>query len=201
MAQAAKEVASQLLQMETPTMDMTDCSAIYYVCGALARAELKLRKDCRHCSDILLKSKEECSVPITDPMADESVQLFVEKISRGGLLYPSQFSYSLCLRSWRVFCQLRYEKDLMAVFYRQKCQESFFVSLVFHLIEVEDDTDGASLAHLCCLDGHTIGYSITNRFFRCLIKNLMKKLTADVAMKKTTKRKNSNAAKISGKAK
>ncbi len=74
----------------------------------------------------------------------------------------------------------------MGQFYQQKSQECFFTSLVFHLLEGEDD--GGCLPQLCCPEGHLFGYSLVKRLFRCLIKNLMKKLTADAIVKKKRSR-------------
>ncbi len=189
-AEAAEALASKVCQTDLPTPDETDCSAIYYVTGALVKSEMHLRKNCVSCADVLLKSKEDADVPIVDKGSDASVEDFVRKISRGGLLYPSEFAYGLCLRSWQAFCQLRSDENLLSSFLSQRNQESCFTSLVFLLLEFEgSDLDSG----FSCERLHPCFSSLAKRFFRCLIKNLMKKLTADaVTEKKNSKRKRDN---------
>ncbi len=121
---------------------------------------------------------------------DASVKDFVETISRGGLLHPTEAAFGLCMRGWQTFCQLRRDKALLNTFLGAKGQQTLFCSIVAAMIEESDDSSIINGA-LACEAGHDFGRSLMGRLFNCVIKNLMKKLTIDCAKEKaqSSKRK------------
>ncbi len=50
-------LAAELVKSDVPVADYTDCNVIYYVCGALIRSELQMRRGCEKCTSLLVQSR------------------------------------------------------------------------------------------------------------------------------------------------
>ncbi len=79
-----------------------DLNIIYYVAGALVSSELKLRKSCSSCKELLLEDSgagAELPFLTSEGVVTENVKAFYEDITRGGLLAPSTSTFGDCVKA------------------------------------------------------------------------------------------------------
>ncbi len=90
------------MEEEGRVPEASDLNIIYFVAGALVRSELKLRKSCSSCRELLLEGNgEDTKLPFLtlEGVVTENVKKFYEDITRGGLLAPSTSTFGACVKA------------------------------------------------------------------------------------------------------
>ena len=83
---------------------------VLYVCGAICKSTLRKTK-CSSCKDLLCSDSDlETEVNIEEFSDHDSILNFQTIVSRGGLLKPTDYAYSLCIESFRVFEEMKNNK-------------------------------------------------------------------------------------------
>ena len=159
--------------VSTPDPDVIDMNAIYYVTGALVKKELDLRKNCPKCLAILVSDVLTREEVMLNDNADYSVTLFTEKISRGGLLYPTELPFRVCVQSWKYFSFLQSKPVILHKFLANSDQPLLWTNIMNSVLGNDEH-----VVCFSCPDDHPFLLSIIRRFFMCLLKNLMKKLNS-----------------------
>ena len=115
-----------------------------------------------------------------------SARTFLESVNRGGLLYPSDISYQLCLKCWQIFNQLKQLPHLMNDFVNADAK-ACFVMIVEQIVDADADLDSIC-ATLPCENGHSLGARIGTRFFNCLVKNYVGEISTNTLLLDRRKR-------------
>ncbi len=92
-----------------------DANIVYYVAGCYARSLCKQER-CTDCVKILRKSEEVPTIAFqgeSSGMLQKEKEVFLEKVNRGGLCFPSDSVYMACLHSWNFYHDIKSDKDAM----------------------------------------------------------------------------------------
>ncbi len=186
---SAEDLASELAEilLDFDEMDDADAQVICYVSGAFARSEWNQKK-CVDCFELLVEKEDtEEKLPILtlDGVITEDARQFLNEISRGGLLVPSNRTFTVGLKCWNVFSVIQKSGDLKNKFMDSTVSNKklLFAEIIRILITedmvMSDESVGEyTITDTCCPKGHNFVSSLACRFFNCMCKNLVKQLTA-----------------------
>jgi hypothetical protein len=165
-------IADTLTYQTWPTA--SDASIIYYVSGAVARSAVRSTR-CDQCKSLLTDPEQIEPIQLDEGLAlDYSAAAFLDAINRGGLSKPSDYTFTLCVNSWRVYKEMQSSAELTSRFLSSSNQRSIFLQVM----DRATTTDGVLLAEEnFCVKGHDLKTLIVRRIFNCLAKNLVKDLT------------------------
>ncbi len=192
------------MEVEESAPEASDLNIIYYVAGALVRSELKLRKSCSSCKDLLLEPEGsgEGSVPFLtlEGVVTENVKQFYEEITRGGLLAPSTAIFGACVKAWSVYQNMMGSADTKQQFLKSDRHQELFVRTVMYLLNEDSDLEEISVSRFSCERSHQSVKSVMKRFFNVMIKNLVRSLSsiqekADISRRKSAKLSSRTSAK------
>lgn len=154
----------------TPEID--DCNIIYYIAGYIAHSINKLYK-CDLCKNILVKN--DSLTTIYENSDDENLANFLNQLNRGGLSEPSDFLYSICLKCWLIFAEIRDNQMLLFKFLNSENQLGIFKEVISTFLDEDDN-----ICHQThCEDGHNIIELTVTKFYLCMVKNLALKINAN----------------------
>ena len=166
----AEDLLLRLDICNLPDPSEADLNAIYYVAGALVRSEVNQR-NCKSCKFFLVQdSEDDMTLPGLQEGSDESCKVFLNSISRGGLIYPSDFAFQVSITGWRLFLVLKTNEEVLNLLF--KSTDNFLVWKYMLMKVLEDHID-----FIVCENGHDFITNISRRLFHCLIKNLMKQFS------------------------
>ncbi|MCP4487858.1 MAG: hypothetical protein GY820_11150 [Gammaproteobacteria bacterium] len=120
---------------------------------------------------------------------DINAKLFLEQINRGGLVSPSTIVFATCLKCWDMFSKLKKSEELSAKFLGLKNHKRGFMEIVAACLRADDDF--CSLPDVCwlCDSSHPFLENISRRFFNCLMKNYVIRLSNSVRVAPANARK------------
>lgn len=157
------EISGLLKEEADYRADSSEISTCFYCTGAIIKSILNFTK-CQFCREILVTDDDD-----QEPSPPSAT--YIRQVNRGGLLMPSDFAFSLCLRAYCLFQRLVKNDELLKKFQisRKKQSESF---LTIFSDALEDDNQFLSdIIHLCtCSKGHNILKHFTRRFFNTVTK-------------------------------
>lgn len=151
-------------------LSASDANIIYYVSGYIARSIFRSMK-CDNCREVVTDSEELAPISL-DETLDYSASSFLDMINRGGLSRPSDFTFSLCVQCWHVFEAVRSSPDLLKTFLTATDHRNVFCNIVNRIVCGDMLELGA-----ICVKNHDLKQLVTQRFFNCVAKNLVKDLT------------------------
>ncbi len=155
-------------------MDSSDANIIFYVTGAIVRSELRMRK-CELCEELLAENGE--MAPAQFDGISDNVKQFTEEINRGGLRIPSTLAFAISLKSWIVFSCIRDHPKIYSDFISCDKQQWLFRMVVCSLLLEDSEFDEVAVTKCSCDRGHAFCESLVTRFFNCMAKNLVKRLS------------------------
>ena len=158
----AEDIFSEL-QFSSILSD-TDFVIIRYVCGACARSLINCKK-CEFCKEYLVEN---------EPSHVQSD--FIREISRGGLLFPSEFTTTLDALCWLIFVEIQRTPHLRKSFLQCTSQRELFCSIVGIACSERFDT---FFRRTHCPKGHDLIFEISQHIYNCMAKNLAKSLSTD----------------------
>ncbi len=192
------------MEQEERVPEASDLNIIYYVAGALVRSELKLRKSCSSCKELLLEdSGEGAELPFLtlEGVATENVKEFYEDITREGLLAPSTSTFGACVKAWSVYQSIMNAGDTREEFLKSDRQQELFVrTTVMYLLSEDSELEEISISQFSCELKHQSVRSVMKRFFNTMVKNLVKSLSSgqekgDISHRKSAKLSSRASAK------
>jgi len=153
----------------------SDANIIYYVSGYIARSIVRSTR-CEHCKDYLISTEQLEPIEL-DTSLDYSAATFLEHVNRGGLARPTDFTFLLAVHCWRVFEEIKNRKDLLEQLLHASCQRALFCKLMERVSCIQTYGHMPIYGNIC-VAGHDLNLLITQRFFNCVAKNLVKDITA-----------------------
>jgi hypothetical protein len=99
---------------------------------------------------------------------------FLDAVNRGGLSKPSDYTFTLCINSWRVYKEIQSSHEMTSRFLPSTNQRLLF----FQVMDRATTSDDVLLAEdNYCTKGHNLKTLVTRRLSNCLAENLAKDLT------------------------
>ena len=139
---------------------------VLYVCGAICKSTLRKTK-CSSCKDLLCSDSDlEIEVNIEEFSDHDSILNFQTIVSRGGLLKPTDYAYTLCIESFRVFEEMKNNK-LMPLLLKSPRQRELFRQIVQNVIN-ETTYMNFIFGHDTCTQGHCVSAYVVFRFFNAI---------------------------------
>jgi len=152
----------------------SELNIIYYVSGYIARSVCRKTR-CDHCSEALSNSDDLPAMDFNDVMP-YAARTFFDSVNRGGLKTPTEFVFTLTVHCWRVYEEMLAKSDLMSQFLATENHSILFYKIMdrasCHHSVVE-----YGLNNYMCTQGHNLTQLVVQRFFNCVAKNLVKRLT------------------------
>ncbi|KAG1681471.1 THAP domain-containing protein 1 [Nymphon striatum] len=167
--QIALDFTNVIVEKGCGNLNSADKNVIYYVTGAVVRSHIRQSKF-DSCQKILSDGPLS---PLTEENVDgidDATKVFLQDINRGGLCQPSSHAFDLCMKAYTIFIVIYNDNELIKWFLSFKNHKEFFMLLYSHFVYSENDIIGN------CFKGHDFK-SIVVRFFNCLMKNFVKKLS------------------------
>lgn len=145
----------------------SDSNVLYYVSDYIARSTIRTTK-CEHCREVLV-SPDQLEPIQLDESLDYSASLFLDSVNRGGLLRPSDVTFMLVLRCWRVYEEIRRSYTLQNQLLGAVNQRSLFVKIMQRAQDL-NTVDDLIMSEPFCFKGHDLQDHIVRRFFNCAAK-------------------------------
>ena len=182
----AQEIGEKLKMDYIPSK--SEENIVLYVCGAICRSTLRTTK-CSSCREVLCcKSELNSEVDIDNVIDPSSCLNFQNIVTRGGLLKPTDYAYTLCIESFRVFEEIRGNEELMASFLKCSNQRQIFRRIVENVMD-ETTYMNAIFGHETCTQGHNVSMFTICRFFNSMMKGLTRNLTIESQVRTDVKQK------------
>lgn len=146
---------------------------VYYVAGYVARSLLKVAK-CQGCVRLISESDDVPPVLFMEE-SDEGVharERFLEQVTRGGLIKPSDLLYIFCLHAHQLHKVLFSDDTIKNKFISSHLPRAVFSEVLKQKLGSEDDT--RSLVQVKCSMGHDMSPFLEkagNTFCNCMLKN------------------------------
>lgn len=168
----------------------SDIPITYYVAGYVCRRLIKCSK-CQDSQSLFSKNQQSLSVIIEDNGATQEEmkqgQAFVDAISRGGLIKPSDLVFVTCVHASDLCRHIRNDDQL-----KEALLESLFVEVFFSKLEESESTN--SILEVSCGPNHS-STSHVRRIGVAMFNLFAKNLTAESnsAIHRSRKRNKSEA--------
>ncbi len=109
----------------------------------------------------------------------------MEKINRGGLVYPSEEIYLTCLAAWNFYEEIREQKDAKDFLFEQSKAKEIFVESLLGLCE-----SSSGFLSISCDNGHTFQRSFcetAGKMFSIFARNLCTEVNSVIHQEKKRK--------------
>ena len=117
-------------------LDESELDVLYYVSGYVARSVTRIMKvTCVKCHELIVEDDSLKFVDLDTSIIHSDLFPFFNDMNRGGLLCPSEHVFTLCCICYYVFKSIFDDDSLKRDFLAKSNQRTFFISLVFSLIE------------------------------------------------------------------
>jgi hypothetical protein len=183
-----------------------------YVVGYGVKSEVKQRKGCVSCRELMLLERTEGTQEVkalplitTEEVLTENAYEFVEEVNRGGLRLPTPAAFCMGQKAWLVFEVIDKSPLIEAKFWQKDCggsnKKRAFACIVKSLLE-KDGVEGAleeermAVTQLECSYGHDICSGLAARLFSCMSKNMLKRINAAAKAEAEAKRNDRLKAKL-----
>ncbi len=110
---------------------------------------------------------------------DDSMKIFCQQISRGGLVSPTALAFAVCLKCWHCFATIKMSPCLKTTFLSLENHKRGFQKIISVQVQGDDDLTELLIGRTHCESGHQILEHLAERFFNCLVKNFAKELTTE----------------------
>lgn len=160
----ANDIADSLEFNTSITND--DLTTLAYVCGAVVRSVCNTTK-CKSCSLYLIDNQDSDN----ELQVNSDVFKFFNQIDHGGLTKPTEFAWTVCLHSYKVFTELKNNKQLFDKFMLSKNHMLLFEKITVRCLNEIDLI--TSYSNYCDFD-HELNFLLCKSLFNCLSKNLVK---------------------------
>jgi hypothetical protein len=169
---ASFPISDKLTYQTWPTA--SDANIIYYVSGAVARSAVRSTR-CNQCKSLLTDSGDiELQRHDEELSLSYSAATFLNAVNRGGMSKPSDYTFTQCINSWRVYKEIQSSQETRSHFLSASNQRLLFLQVM----DRANTAEGVLLAeHNYCTKGHDLKTLIIRRIFNCLAKNVVKDLT------------------------
>ena len=192
----ADDIVDSLQYRHTPSA--SDCNVIYYVSGAIAKSVVRTTK-CDDCREMLISSDLLDPVHI-DESLDYSAAEFLNNINRGGLMKPSDITYNIVLRCWRVYEEIKHSPDLNRQLLSATSHRLLFEKVMDRAFgSVITTVDDVAANQPFCTKGHDLKEFLVRKFFNCVAKNLVKEITSKAIWQTKQSSKKRKSDKLSSK--
>ena len=109
-------------------------------------------------------------------MTPENCQFFVDEISKGGLVKPSDLVYAICALAWDAYLQIMENSEAKSLFLSSKVHQS----VSFNIINGQtiEKTKYVDILDTTCLKNHqfdSLSSNILSKFFNVICKTLFQK--------------------------
>ncbi len=190
---AEEALVEQLEGVGLPEAGADDLAAIFNCTGALVRSELRLRRACCFCKDLLVDSSDRENSPNAPEAALTSA------IDRGGLLRPSTSAFALAVKAWSVYEAIDKTPVLKGIFLGSRVHRACFKGVVAAAIERDFEFADVACLTVPCEGGHGCLESLLGRLFNVMTKNLVRRLAEEAAASTRMKAAKRLAAKLNSK--
>jgi hypothetical protein len=110
-------------------LEKEDGQALMYVVGYAVKSEVKQRKGCESCQELMIMQAKEgeylqlTTLPLIteEQTVTEKAYEFVEEINRGGLKLPTPASFSMGLKAWLAFKVIDNSPLIEKKFWDEEC--------------------------------------------------------------------------------
>jgi hypothetical protein len=177
-----------------------------YVVGYGVKSEIKQRKGCESCRELLVIERKEGdelqALPVitTDEILTDNAYDFLEEVNRGGLREPTPAAFSMGMKAWVVFEAVENSPILRKEFWREECggsnKKTVFARIVKSLLEKDGAEEGVAVTTLQCSNGHDICTGLAARLFSCMTKNYLKRTNAEAKAEVERKRNDRKKTKL-----
>lgn len=174
----AESIQAELLFNILPTDN--DTAIIYYVTGYCCRSLVKNNK-CNYCKQAMVATIEHPSEFEENVKLSNNAIAFFDSINRGGLWKPTLELFKVGLLCWRTFAEIlqsSIKKSFLNTCYHRKLF-SEIISISFY----EENVISTWTVPAYCTKGHDILDGISQRFFNCMCKNMILKLSQEDSRK------------------
>lgn len=162
----------------------SDITSIYYVSGYVCRSLVNCTR-CSFCKDLVISGDCENDINNNEASAFPDASVYMDAVNRGGLVKPTDYSFSLCVNMWKVFEEIRKRKELSKLFLKAQSQRILFLNVM----ESDLVCEKLGVEELFCFSKHDLRKLLTVRFFNCIAKNYVRELSAECEATKGAKRK------------
>ena len=174
----ATNIANLLTSFSVPCD--SEATTIYYVAGAVAHSIIYQNK-CPHCKELLV---DDDFLHLDDLKLDR-LDIYLNKVDRGGLLKPSEYAFTTCLSNWKVFESLKKSEFALKSLISSTNQRALFIKIVERLLVDES----LLVEENFCICNHNIKELISCKFFNCIFKNYIRQFNERVTENNSNKRK------------
>ena len=173
--------------------NLSDVPIIYYVAGYICRQLINQTK-CENCQELFSTNKEEIQVIIDDNGVNDDDLLagkaFIDAISRGGLIKPSDLLHVVCMHASDLFRYIISDEVLKKDLLKSVNQRALFVEVFLDKMEEQEST--YSILEIQCKEKHSflkhtkhISVAMFNLFAKNFISECNSKIHA--SRKRTSK--------------
>ena len=161
----------------TTFLSVNDANIIFfYESGYMARSVVRTTK-CDHCREYLFTSDALEPLDAVDSF-EYPASVFLDAVNRGGLQKPTEITFLLAFHCWRVFEEIRSSRDLLQKFLTATTHRALFGKVMDRACCIQ------TFGHIpidsnVCVAGHDLNKLLVERFFNCVVKNLVKDITAN----------------------
>ena len=177
----ARSVAALLEAGSSVSAEVEDRNAMFYIAGCLGRSIAK-KTDCEDCKKKLLS--KELLPDVEEDIPSSDVAEFLQQVTRGGLVAPSENFYNLCMQTWSFFSILMQEESIGQIVIAAQNPREVFVR-AFFLSRDEEDFDDVS--NLTCEKDHPkpdVLTLVARRSFNFYAKNMATEANSSIHSKK-----------------
>lgn len=170
-----------------------DSAILFYVSGYIVKSVMR-SSHCDECRNMIVDDDDLDSLKI-DSEHEYAAATFFDAVNRGGLKKPTEFTFMTVACCWRIFQEIRANDDLTKKLLAADCHRRLFLKIFERLSGsplYEDFTP-----QICfCTGGHDFTTPIVFKFFNCVAKNFVNKLTSDASVKSDSSQNSSKRRKI-----
>ena len=113
-----------------------------------------------------------------DETLDYGAATLLEKVNRGGLTRPSEYTFILAVNCWRVFEEIKSTSTLKAQLLAAECQRSLFVKIIDRVTDITN-CGQPLVSENYCVKSHDLKLLLVQRIFNCFAKNTIKQLNTE----------------------
>jgi len=161
-AATVQQIVSSLTFDTAPSY--SDACALFYVAGYITKTILH-RRECSSCEQ-LLKSNNSVNHELESDELSENTSDLLTSLNRGGLTYPSDYLFLLCIKCWNVFSEIKQKTNLTKMLLHSSSSRSMFTEIM--KLVLENDTE---IYFLGCENGHDLLSQISRSMFNIMAKN------------------------------
>ncbi len=172
----------KLCEPDDSLLEMDDANIVYYVAGYIGRT-IAARNKCEFCKTCLVLAKavdlelnEHDQPPAeSDGNVDrEDMRQLLDMADRGGLVAPTEFTFSLCIFAYLLYKQITANEELEQQFLTSSHHCNVYLEIVKHFAVQQNEF----FVLAKCSKDHLFFVSVVRKLFNCIAKNVMRKVNS-----------------------